>query len=381
MENSRSNIDSSVLFRCSQKHYDSVLAKYDIGFTQFIFLTQIYENEGISMNELATQGCFDKGTITKSISKLQELDYVKIENSETDRRAKSLFTTSKAREILPKLYSLSQEWTSYLTSDLTDEEKDKYVEILTKIINKARDYSSTANNDEDVKFYGLQKLSLLDYPGHMAATLFTGGCNFRCPFCHNKSLVFLDDNAEAIDHQSILDYLLKRKGVLDGVCVTGGEPLLYPSIKNYLKVFKEMGLSVKLDTNGTNPKVLKELVDKGLVDYVAMDIKNCPKKYPMTIGIEDYDLTNIKESIKYLLDDNVDYEFRTTVVKEFHEADDFKEIGKLIKGAKRYFLQKFEDHGSCIKEGLSAPSDEDLKQFKDIVKDYVQDVHIRGVEE
>jgi len=333
------------------------------------------------MNELATQGCFDKGTITKSISKLQELDYVKIENSETDRRAKSLFTTPKARDILPKLYSLSQEWTSYLTSDLTDEEKDKYIEILTKIINKARDYSSTANNDEDVKFYGLQKLSLLDYPGHMAATLFTGGCNFRCPFCHNKSLVFLDDNAEAIDHQSILDYLLKRKGVLDGVCVTGGEPLLYPNLKNYLKVLKEMGLSVKLDTNGTSPEVLKELVKAKLVDYVAMDIKNCPKKYPMTIGIEDYDLTNIKESIKYLLDDNVDYEFRTTVVKEFHEAEDFKEIGKLIKGAKRYFLQNFEDHGGCIKEGLHAVSEEELKQFKDIVKDYVQEVHIRGVEE
>lgn len=333
------------------------------------------------MNELAIQGCFDKGTITKSISKLQELDYVRIESNETDKRAKSLFTTVKAREILPKLYSLAQEWTSYLTSDLTDEEKDTYIAILSKIIDKARDYSNSANDDQDVKFYGLQKLSLLDYPGHMAATLFTGGCNFRCPFCHNKSLVFLDDQAETIDHQNILDYLSKRKGILDGVCVTGGEPLLYPNLKNCLKVFKEMGLEVKLDTNGTSPKALKELVDEGLVDYVAMDIKNCPKKYPMTIGIEDYDLTNIKETIKYLLDDNVDYEFRTTVVKEFHEAKDFKEIGELIKGAKRYFLQNFEDHGNCIKEGLSPVSEEDLKEFKDIAKDYVKEIHIRGVEE
>ena len=333
------------------------------------------------MNELAMSGSFDKGTITKSIQKLEQLGYVTIESSEEDKRSKLLFTTEKAREILPDLYVQRQNWFSYLTSELTDEEKDSYVSTLSKVIDKARSYNETHLEDEGLKIYGLQKLSLLDYPGHMAATIFTGGCNFRCPFCHNRSLVFLEEADEEISSGDVLDYLEKRKGVLDGVCITGGEPLLQPNIKLFIKTIKSLGLKVKLDTNGTSPDKLIELVEEGLIDYVAMDIKNSKQKYPTTVGIDSLSLKDVEKSVAYLLKGKVDYEFRTTVVKEFHEKQDFVEIGKWIKGAKNYFIQNFEDHGNCIVQGLSPHEEKDLKIFEETIKPFVEKVTVRGIEE
>lgn len=333
------------------------------------------------MNELALSGSFDKGTITKSIQKLEQLEYVTIENSKDDKRAKLLFTTEKARSILPNLYVQRQNWFSYLTSELSEEEKDNYVSIMSKVIDKARSYNETHLEDEGLKIYGLQKLSLLDYPGHMAATIFTGGCNFRCPFCHNRSLVFLEEAEEEISSADVIDYLEKRKSVLDGVCITGGEPLLQPNIKRFIKNIKSLGLKVKLDTNGTSPSKLKELVKEKLVDYVAMDIKNSKAKYGQTIGVDEFDTSDVEESVAYLLEGHVDYEFRTTVVKEFHEKKDFEEIGKWLKGAKNYYIQNFEDHGNCIVQGLNAHDEETLKDFEETIKPYVEKVEIRGMEE
>lgn len=375
------SLDSSVLYRCNQKYYDKLLAQYDIGYTQMLFLTQIYEHEGVSMNELALSGSFDKGTITKSIQKLEQLGYVIIENSEEDKRSKLLFTTEKARAILPDLYIQRQNWFAYLTSDLSDDEKDEYVSIVSKVIDKARSYNETHLEDEGLKIYGLQKLSLLDFPGHMAATIFTGGCNFRCPFCHNRSLVFLEEADEEISSGDVLDYLEKRKGILDGVCVTGGEPLLQPNIKQFIKNIKNIGLKVKLDTNGTSPDKLKELIDEKLIDYVAMDIKNSKEKYAKTVGMESFDISNVEKSVKILLEGKVDYEFRTTVVKQYHEKKDFESIGKWIKGAKRYFIQNFEDHGNCIVQGLTEHTQDALKEFEETVRPYVEKVSIRGIEE
>ena len=226
-------------------------------------------------------------------------------------------------------------------------------------------------------FAGFQKLTLLDYPGKVACILFTKGCNFRCPFCHNGSLVRADE-IQTIADTEILTFLKKRQGILEGVCITGGEPLLHSGLKEFIKEVKKLGYSVKLDTNGSFPDKLKALVEEGLVDYVAMDIKNSFAKYPLTCGVET-DIDNIKESIDFLMSDSVDYEFRTTLVKELHAFDDMEEIGKSIKGAKRYFLQNFKDSGDVLEENMHPFEESDLEKMKNVATKYVADTTIRGI--
>ena len=166
---------------------------------------------------------------------------------------------------------------------------------------------------------GLQKTTLLDFPGKVACTVFTAGCNFRCPFCHNASLVTRPGDVDEISEESFFSYINKRKGILDGVCITGGEPLMSHGIEDFIRRIKQTGLLVKLDTNGAYPEKLKALLDEGLIDYVAMDIKNSREKYAMTVGLKEYP-EKIEESIKLIMEKAPDYEFRTTVVKELHTA-------------------------------------------------------------
>ncbi len=380
MENKFTGFDSSILYRCNQKYYDKVLSKYELGYTQMLFLLKIYENEGQNMNDLATVGSFDKGTITKSLQKLEQLGYVDIVNSSFDKRSKLLYTSPKAKAIMPKLYLLRQEWQEYLSKDLDYKELETYMNVVEKLVVKAREYN-LHESKSDVKIYGMQKLTLLDYPGKMAATLFTGGCNFRCPFCHNRSLVFLNEQDGEIDKDIIFDYLSLRKKMLDGVCITGGEPLLHEGIEDFIKSIKELGLLVKLDTNGSNFEKLEKLVSNKLVDYVAMDIKNVKSEYTRTIGLNDYDLSEVERCVDYLKQGHVDYEFRTTLVKEFHENVDFSEIGRWLNGARNYYLQNFEDNGTCIESGLHSLDINKIREIRDILKPYIENVSIRGLKE
>ncbi len=226
---------------------------------------------------------------------------------------------------------------------------------------------------------GLQKMTLLDYPGKVAATVFTGGCNFRCPFCHNASLVLNYDMSHNIPEEEFFNFLSKRKGLLDGICISGGEPLLQADIVEFIAKVNSLGFSVKLDTNGSCFFRLKELIENRLVEYVAMDIKNSPSGYKKTAGVPEEVLQDINKSVKLLLKGIVDYEFRTTVVKEFHTREDFIEIGKWIKGAKRYYLQKFEDSNDTINPGLSAANKDEMMIFADAVRYYVPSVQLRGI--
>lgn len=227
---------------------------------------------------------------------------------------------------------------------------------------------------------GLQKLTLLDYPGQVACTIFTAGCNFRCPFCHNASLVIDTYKNKVITEEEIFSFLKKRQGILDGVCVTGGEPLIQAGIEDFLGKIKSLGFRVKLDTNGSFPDKLKKIVEAGLVDYVAMDIKNSPENYGKTIGIEGYDIKNIKSSIEYLMSGVVSYEFRMTVVRQFHQRADFESIAQWIQGADRYFLQQFVDSGDLIQQGLSGYNKDIMQQALDIVKRKVPNAELRGVD-
>ena len=229
-----------------------------------------------------------------------------------------------------------------------------------------------------MKIHGLQKMTLLDFPGRVACTVFLGQCDFRCPFCHNFELV--DGSAPALmEEEQLFDFLKKRQGLLDGVAVTGGEPCLHKDLPELLARIKAMGYAVKLDTNGNHPELLRRILNEKLADYVAVDIKNSPAKYALTIGRSEFDLRRVLESVSMLMSGDTDYEFRTTVVREFHEDGDFEEIGRMIAGARRYFLQCFTDRDSVPYGNLHAPSPQDLERYASIVRAYVADTRLRGV--
>ncbi len=226
---------------------------------------------------------------------------------------------------------------------------------------------------------GFQKMTLLDYPERVACTVFTGGCNFRCPFCHNASLVTDINLKSAFNEEEILSFLEKRQGILDGVCITGGEPLLQPDIKQFIIKIKSLGFKVKLDTNGSFPDKLKELIDENLVDYVAMDIKNSKEKYLITAGVTKDIMPSVEKSVKILLENRVDYEFRTTVTAQHHTVEDIENIAKWIKGAKRYFIQGFVDSGEILGETLLSSPDEKTLQSMEKVADNYLFTRLRGI--
>ena len=256
-----------------------------------------------------------------------------------------------------------------------------------------------------MQIQGLQKLTLLDYPEKMAATVFTAGCNFRCPFCHNASLVVDIDARYDIPINEVMSFLKKRNNVLEGVCISGGEPLLQPDLEEFIEDVKSLGYLVKLDTNGSNLEKLQNLVEKSLIDYVAMDIKNAPNKYAETIGLyeaknvenissADKNVSSVEKDIKkncnkdvvsqvlatvdYLKSGIIPYEFRTTIVREFHNREDLEEMGKWLEGAERYYLQVFVDSGDLIGEGFRPYTDDIMKQALEIVQKYIPKAEIRG---
>ena len=230
-----------------------------------------------------------------------------------------------------------------------------------------------------MKINGLQKMTLLDFPGRVACTVFLGGCDFRCPFCHNYELV--DGSVPAImEDGEFFRFLEKRHGLLDGVAITGGEPCLRPELPDFMRRIKEMGFLVKLDTNGTHPDRLRAILDAGLADYTAMDIKSGPEKYARTVGLKAVDLEPVRRSVDLLLNGGWDYEFRTTVVDELHGPEDFEAIAAWIAGAKQYFLQAFTDRDSVPFEGFHAPSGERMREYLEIVRKTVPNSALRGVD-
>lgn len=224
---------------------------------------------------------------------------------------------------------------------------------------------------------GLQKVTLLDFPGKVACTVFLTGCNLRCPYCHNPDLVLTKDNGKYISEKEFFEFLLSRKGKLDGVCITGGEPTLYPNLTNLIRRIREMGFLVKLDSNGTVPEILKLLLREKLLDYVAIDIKNAPARYAETCSADV--IEQVKKSAALLKNSNIDYEFRTTVCHPFHSPDGMQEIGCWLRGAKRYFIQPFVDSGNLLGSGISAMAKPELKTLLKAVKPYIPAADLRGV--
>lgn len=229
-----------------------------------------------------------------------------------------------------------------------------------------------------MNIHGLQKMTLLDFPGKVACTVFLAGCDFRCPFCHNSQLI--DGTAPVeMNETGLLAFLKTRKGLLDGVAFTGGEPMLRKDLPQLLEKIRSMGFATKVDTNGNNPDLLRGIIDAGLADYIAMDVKNSQEKYGITIGLPDFDISKVSRSIEILREGKINYEFRTTVIDEYHDEESFVKIGEWIDGAEAYYLQCFTDRDTVIERNLTAPSEEKLRRYAEIVAPHVRKAELRGV--
>lgn len=231
-----------------------------------------------------------------------------------------------------------------------------------------------------MRICGLNKTTLLDYPGKVAATIFLGGCNFRCPFCQNSSLVLHPDDQPEIPVPEVLSFLEKRKGILEGVCITGGEPTLSPELPDLTDRIHSLGYPIKLDTNGSHPEVLKSLARRGLIQMAAVDIKACPENYGILCGLDTPDLSAVQETAEFLISGTLDYEFRTTAVRELHTEKDFLEIARWLKGAKAYYLQAYRDSGEVLKPGFTSFTKEELLHFRRILKQTIPLVELRGID-
>ena len=371
-------LNLSILYRNTQKYFDKMLAKYDIGSGQLLFLLIINENEGITMQEVTRISEVDKGTTTKSVQKLMEQGYVQALVDEKDHRIKRMHTTAKAAGIIRDIYEVRNQCRSLLAKDM---DFNAFEGMLEKACENARESLLPEALFADIKIGGIQKMTLLDYPEHVACTIFTAGCNFKCPYCHNKDLVFIPENYEYFDPQEVLDFLAKRKDILDAVCISGGEPLIQEDLIPFLRKIRNMGYRIKLDTNGYYPDRLRKIIRSGLADYISMDIKNCREKYALTAGMNEdaFSIAPIEESVQILLRSKTEYEFRTIVVRELHTAEDIAAIGQWIKGADRYVLQQFEDSGQMIQTGLTAVSPEEMEEMRNAAAPYVRETEIRGI--
>ncbi len=229
-----------------------------------------------------------------------------------------------------------------------------------------------------IPIYGLQKTTLLDYKGYLASTIFLGHCNYRCPFCQNSLLIGEKITEPIISEKEVLSHLKKRKGILEGVCITGGEPTLYKELPAFIKEIKSLGYLVKLDTNGTNPTMVKSLVNENLIDYIAMDIKNARDSYSVSCGTSYAAIDQVEETIAFLMAEQIPYEFRTTIVKEQHTKERMLEIGRWLKGSSTYILQNFKDSENVPIKGLHGFSDEELLEIKQLLLTYLPNTHIRG---
>ena len=229
-----------------------------------------------------------------------------------------------------------------------------------------------------MRICGLQKLSMVDYPGKLAATVFTGGCNLRCPFCHNALLVTRLNESPALTEDAVLDFLASRKGLLDAMVLSGGEPLIHPDAVDFLEKVRKLGFAIKVDTNGCYPDVLQTILERGLADYVAMDIKNRPEKYAETVGISCFSIKNVERSLSLLRSSGIPYELRTTVVRQFHRPEDLEAISKWLSDVPAYYIQNFVDSGNLIQSGLSGFSPEELEILANSARKHLKAVIIRG---
>lgn len=373
-------INLSVLYRNTQKYFDRLLTRYDIGSGQLIFLLCINESEGITMQEVTNLTEVDKGTTTKSIQRLIDQGYIQAKTDEKDRRVKRLYTTQKAIDIMNNIYEYRAQLRNTLAQGM---DFSAFEEMLSKATDNARDESLFENEVMSLKIGEFQKMSLGDYPDKMACTVYMSGCNYKCPYCNKRDLVFIPENNEFLNPDEVSEYLKKRHQLLDGICFSGGEPLLQEDIDKFIRKQRRLGYDIKIDTNGAYPDRLKALMDKKQVNYVSLDIKNTKEKYAETVGMnaDTFNIKPIEETLNILKEGKIEFECKTTVVKELHSKEDLIEIAKWIGPIDHYYLQQFIASDNNIQQGLSAYTMEELEEIKEEIRAFIPSVEIRRVQE
>ena len=350
-------MDSSILYRSTQKYFDRKLQQYQLTYAQLPVLIMIYENEGISMQEIATVGVYDKGTITKNVQKLESMGYVQVFSSLKDKRAKELYTTLKAKEIMNYVYEIRREWWKQLNTSLPVEDIDAFSKMFLTITESAKQLMDQTN--KDVKFYAQQKVNLNIYPDTIATVLYTGGCNFQCKYCSHKDLVFLKQDRKELSNEDIKQYLEKRKNTIQAVFIRGGEPCMHENLDVFLEYGKSLGYKMAIQTNGSYPKNLISWIEDGLIDYVVLELKQDQNHYSDVIGLKTYDMTSIQTTVDYLLKSNIDVCFEFMITKEYHTESNVREFAKWIQSDKKCRLRTYD------------VDREKMEKYLDIVKEYV----------
>lgn len=367
-------LDLSILYRSTQKYYDRMLQDSHLTYAQLPILVMIYEKEGISMQGIALQGGYDKGTISKNVKHLQAQGYIKVIESAKDKRNRELYTTDAAKQIMSKVYGIRRDWWRHLIQDIDEDEMDQFIGMYQTMASNAREYADM--KPHKIHFFQCEKLNISDYPDKLSTVLSTGGCNFRCPTCQKKDLVFLKEAANDIPLDEIMNHLKKRKNMIQAVCIQGGEPFMHPDIEFFLKEVKKLGYPIKITTNGSFPDLLKDFVKKKLIDYVCMEVKNGPTHYGISAGMGKYDISQVEESKDFLLENKVDYEFMIQLSKEYHSLRDIEELSSWINGAKSVCIYNNIEGKDTIEEGLHSWDEEDVKQAIDILKKHVKHVRV-----
>ena len=375
MSKSYLDLKSAALYRCNQKYYDKVLSGFGLSYSGLIFLISIYEDEGLMLNKLAQDGSFDKGSITKAINKLEENGFVVIQDSKKDKRAKELYTTQKTRDLMPKLYQIRQEYLNYLSEDLNEEEVETLNSLMDKVLLKAREYSKTNIDIQNIQISNFIPLSFIHYDNLSTAVIQTGGCNFRCRHCENKNLVFLSSSSEKINVSDVLNYLNKRQNMLQGVVVEGGEPLLHDGIVSLFQELRELDLNIKLCTNGSQFERLKQIVDLRLADEIEVKIMGSKSYYAKYIGLESFDTSNIDKTINLLINGNIKYCFTLTLTDE---EIDYEELGRWLKDVKCLKLRRYNKSDECIDKSIEATPKEKLSEIIEILNKYVKEIKLEG---
>lgn len=379
-ENRNFLLNISVLYRNIQKYFDHVLAPYEIGSGQVIILMVINENTGITMQEVSSVCEIDKGTCTKSVNRLIEQGYVQVRVDEKDRRIRRLYTTDKASDLMSQLY----EYRNVCRQDLATESDFQVFENQLDIIcDNSRKHLNATKQISHIKIGSFKRLSLNDYPGVIGSTVETAGCCWKCPYCNRRNLIYIPEDTKFTNPEEVLDYLQKRKNVLDGVTITGGEPLIQSDLKPFLENIRAEGYRIHLCTAGNRPELLREYCDEGLIDLVSMDIKNCRERYAETAGMEEttFSLTGVEKSVAYLKESSIPHEFVTTVVKELTGKDELLKIAEWIGPSQHYILQQFRSGDTLSRKELTPYGKEEIQEILTEIRKTVPDTELRGFEE
>lgn len=370
-------LNISVLYRNIQKYFDHVLAPYEIGAGQVIILMVINENTGITMQEVSQLCEIDKGTCTKSVNRLIDQGYVQMRVDEKDRRIRRLYTTDRAADIVRKLYDFRNQYRHFLSRNA---DFDMFEKELDVICDNARNSLEEEREETHIRIGNFEKLDLNDNSNGLCARVEMSGCSWKCPYCNRRNLVYIPENTGYVSPEEVIAYLKKRKGMLDEVTISGGEPLMQTGLRNFLKMIKKEGYRVRLETCGNRSELLKEYCEDGLIDFVSMDIKNCPDKYAETAGMDKdtFSVHNVEESVAYLKQGNVPYELVTTVLRNYHSLDDLLALATWIGPVDNYYLQQFRPSDTVIRQGLEAYTLEEVMEMKKEIQKIIPNVRLRG---